>query len=474
MSDRNLPDDDITRASLDWWSTFARMCEIAWTRQCGREAIAAAAAKRAADIIRFAREHSRFYRDAWSRLPADHVALERLPVVHKRDLMARFDHWVTDRSVTRRGIDAFLRNKTHVGWRFLDRYVVWKSSGSTGDPGIYVQDAFALTTYDALLAVQIHAGTLAGPYAHGVLAQGGRAALVAATGDHFASVASWQRLCRGREWPVSRVLSVMDPLEKIVAELNAFQPAFLASYPTTLVLLASEQREGRLRIAPTCVWSGGECLAPAAAASIEHAFGSVLVNEYGASECMSIGFSCRTGWLHVNADWAVLEAVDRDHQPTPAGERSHTVLLTNLANRVQPIIRYDLGDSVIVNPEPCACGNPLPAIRVEGRRDDVLALRARDGHVVRLSPLALTTVVEDATAGRRFQLVQTGPDLIAVRLEAREARVRDAQWHAAQQALHDYLTLQSLENVRLSLAVEPPVVDLRSGKLREVIAADHA
>jgi hypothetical protein len=111
---------------------------------------------------------------------------------------------------------------------------------------------------------------------------------------------------------------------------------------------------------------------------------------------------------------------------------------------------------------------------VEGRRDDVLALRARDGHVVRLSPLALTTVVEDATVGRRFQLVQTGPDLIALRLEARDARVRDAQWHAAEQALHDYLALQSLDNVRLSLDVEPPVVDLRSGKLREVIAADHA
>jgi hypothetical protein len=122
----------------------------------------------------------------------------------------------------------------------MDRFVVWKSSGSSGEPGIYVQDIFALTTYDALLAVQIHAGTLAGPYAQGVLGQGGRAALVAATGDHFASVASWQRLCRGREWPVARVLSVMDPIGKIVDELNAFKPAFLASYPTTLALLATE------------------------------------------------------------------------------------------------------------------------------------------------------------------------------------------------------------------------------------------
>ena len=382
MDDRNPLDDDIARSSLDWWSTFARTCEIAWTRQCGREAIDAAAAQRVADIVRFAREHSRFYRDAWQRLPVDGIALERLPIVRKRDLMAHFDHWVTDPAVTRLGVDAFLRDKRRVGCRFLDRYIVWKSSGSTGEPGIFVEDAFALTTYDALLAVQVHAGALAGPYAQGVLAQGGRAALVAATGDHFASVASWQRLCRGRGWPVARVFSVMDPIEKLVAELNAFQPAFLASYPTTLALLATEQREGRLRIAPACVWSGGECLAPATATSIEHAWVSVLANEYGASECMSIAFSCREGWLHVNADWVVLEPVDRNLQPTPAGERSHTVLLTNLANRIQPIIRYDLGDSVVVKPEPCACGSPLPAIHVEGRKDDVLALRASDGHAL--------------------------------------------------------------------------------------------
>ena len=28
--------------------------------------------------------------------------------------------------------------------------------------------------------------------------------------------------------------------------------------------------------------------------------------------------------------------------------RSHSVLLTNLANRIQPLIRYDLGDAVTI------------------------------------------------------------------------------------------------------------------------------
>ena len=458
-------------ASLDWWGALSRSCESWWTRTAGRQAVDGRAAARAADLIAFARERSPFYREAWRDLSPGVPALSSLPIVTKRALMAQFDDWVTDRRVDRRSVEAFIADRSHIGNRYLGRYVVWKSSGSTGEPGIFVQDDGALAVYDAMLALQLQAPHLGALYALGFVGHGGRAALVAATGDHFASIASWERVCRGAPWPNARAFSVMDPLPELVAALNAYQPAFLASYPTTLALLAAEQRDGRLRIAPTIVWSGGECLVPAAAKAIERAFGSVLVNEYGASECMSIAFSCASGWLHVNADWVVLEPIDREGRPAPAGEASHSVLLTNLANRVQPIIRYDLGDSIIVNPERCACGSPLPAIRTEGRRDDVLALRARDGSVVRLSPLALTTVVEDATAGHRFQLVQTAPDCIAVRLGAQDPGERSVEWDAAEKALNAYLAHQALDNVQLRLDEQPPTPDPRSGKLREVIAA---
>ena len=145
-----------------------------------------------------------------------------------------------------------------------------------------------------------------------------------------------------------------------------------------LALLADEQTAGRLPCSSAALWSGGEGLSPVARTRLEHVFGCPLHNEYGASECLSIGYACREGALHVNADWVILEPVDRDYRPTPVGELSHTVLLTNLANAVQPIIRYDLGDRVRAKVGACACGNPLPAFQLEGRSDDVLTLaRAR-------------------------------------------------------------------------------------------------
>lgn len=457
------------RAQTGGWTWLPRMAEAWWTRSAGRHAIDAACASRSADLIAFARERSPYYRRAWSDLPQRKLALTELPVVTKRDLMRHFDDWATDPQVKRASADVFLADRAHIGDRYLDRYVIWKSSGSTGEPGIFVQDEGALAIYDALIAIQLAATTLVGPYAWGMLARGGRAALIAATGDHFASIASWQRVCRGMPWPNARAFSVLDPLSVIVGELNAYQPVFLASYPTMLALLAEEQRARRLRLGPTCLWSGGEYLAPGTAKGIRDAFGCPLINEYGASECMSIAFGCSAGNLHVNEDWVVLEPVDRNYRSVPPGEASHTVLLTNLANRVQPVIRYDLGDSVVVAPDPCSCGSLMRAIRAHGRNDDVVSFIAPGGQAVSLLPLALTTVVEEAADIHRFQLVARPPDVLLLRLDAGEAKSRRDAWHAAAGALSRYLASHSLAHVRIELDSAPPLADPRSGKLRQVI-----
>ena len=354
------------RASAAYWTCFLRVWETWSTRNGGTAAIDAARRRRFDALVKFARVHSAYYRDAYDGLSDREMSPADLPVVTKRGLMARFDDWVTDPEVKLAGVEAFLADRKHIGERYLDRYVVWKSSGSTGTPGIYVQDADALATFDALMAVHLEPLRFAAQHSWELLAGGGRAALVAATGDHFASIASWQRVCQSSPWIAARGFSIMDPLRQLVADLNEYQPVVLASYPTMLVLLAEEQKAARLKIRPLKLWSGGECLAPSSGVEIERAFECSVVNEYGASECMSIAFGCGEGWLHVNSDWVLLEPVDSDYRPTPPGEPSHTVLLTNLANRVQPIIRYDLGDSIIAKPEPCACGSRLPAIQVEG------------------------------------------------------------------------------------------------------------
>ena len=283
------------RASVDCWSWYARVGDIWWTRAAGSAAIAAAGRTRFESLVRFARERSPFYRWAYRDLPAGELKPARLPVVTKRALMDRFDDWVTDPALNLAGVTAFLADRDRIGERYLGRYVIWKSSGSTGEPGIYVQDNDALETSDALLAVHLDPAQFTAKHSWRIAARGGRTALIAATGDHFASIASWQRLTRNSPWMAARSFSIMDPLPQLVAQLNAYRPAFVASYPTLLALLADERKAGRLAIDPVGLWSGGECLPASVRAGIEAAFACPVVNDYGTSECMSIAFGCDEG-----------------------------------------------------------------------------------------------------------------------------------------------------------------------------------
>ena len=90
------------------------------------------------------------------------------------------------------------------------------------------------------------------------------------------------------------------------------------------------------------------------------------------------------GRKHFNEDWVILEAVDEAMLPVPDGTLSATVLLTVLANDVQPFIRYDLGDCVRFYKDSCPCGSPFRSFQVEGRQ----ATLVRVGEVT-LSPLVI-------------------------------------------------------------------------------------
>lgn len=451
-------------------STFAALQQTRWA---GVEAVARARRSRIGELIRYARERSVWFGRRCAGLPAD-VGLERMPVTRKAELMARFDEWVTDPAVSRAAVESFFADRSRIGERFLGRYVAWRSSGTSGEPGYFVHDGRAVAVYDALIGAIVQAPPVSVALGFGMLAHAGRCALVAAIGEHFAGIVTWRSIARWVPAPNLKEISILAPLTDWVDELNAFQPAFLAGYPSALRLLAREQGAGRLSIAPSIVWSGGEHLGGRARSEIERAFAATVVEEYGSSECPSIAAGCDCGWLHVNDDWVVLEAVDERYRPVAPGTRSHTVLLTNLANRVQPLIRYDLGDRIVVRPDACECGNPMPAVRVEGRAGDALSLVGRRGRRIDVLPLAIETALEEEAGIHRFQVVRRGPSELSLRLPAGPARTRRDAWRRARDALGRWLDHQGLANVTIALDAEPPRVDATSGKLAIVVSAPMA
>jgi phenylacetate-coenzyme A ligase PaaK-like adenylate-forming protein len=427
-------------------------------------------------LLEVAAEGSPLYRERLGR--GGPPKLAQVEPVGKAELMHRFDDWATDRRITRASVDDFLGEVDRVADAYLGQYLVWTSSGTTGEPGIFVQDEPSLAAFDALDLLRFHGlGPTATPLA--AWGTGQRYAFVAATGGHFAGVASIERLRRIGEamgpamaWlrPAVRTFSVLQPQAELERELQAFAPTVLITYPSCADLLARSRAEGRLALAPGEIWVGGEQLSNEQRTRIRGAFGCRIRNNYGASEFYSIAWECAHGRMHLNDDWVIVEPVDRDGRALPPGEASDAVLLTNLANRTQPLLRYRLGDSLRFVPGRCACGSGFPSIEIQGRADDTLRLHDAFGREVRLLPLAIETVIEEGAQLTQFQLVGSSPVKLELHLGPGVPDPR-AAFDRAHAALTAFLAAQGLGNVRVVLGRSPPKQHARSGKRRRVLAA---
>lgn len=386
------------------------------------------------------------------------ASLQQLPVMHKAYLMERFDDWVADPALKLDDLRRFVADPSRIGQPFAGRYTVWESSGSTGEPAIFVQDSRAMAVHDALEALRHPRRPL--PMLQRWLDPchlGERMVFLGATTGHFASMVSIERLRRLN--PLLRrvqSLSFLQPCKLIVEQLNRLQPTVLATYPSAAVMLANERLAGRLKAAPREIWCGGETLTPSMRLHVEQVFGCCVINSYGASEFLTLGADCASGRLHLNTDWVLLEPLD------------DTTLVTNLANHVQPLIRYDLGDRVRFADKPCECGSSLPVIEVEGRCDDMLVI-GRKPDRVHLLPLALCTVLEEEAGLFVFQLRQQGPRDLLLSVPC-SGRASEDQLARGRTVLAEFLSRHGAGGVRIQCRGGVAGVQGRSGKVQRVVA----
>jgi phenylacetate-CoA ligase len=135
-----------------------------------------------------------------------------------------------------------------------------------------------------------------------------------------------------------------------VQRLNQVRPLVVMAHTTKLALLAAEQRAGRLAIAPVSVTAMGEQLTEQNRAVISDAFGVPLINQFTSTEGL-IGHSDPGGAvISFASDMCLAELVGEDNRPVPDGTPSAKVLVTNLYNRTQPLISYELTDRFTRHP----------------------------------------------------------------------------------------------------------------------------
>lgn len=444
--------------------------EVLATDRATPAALAAQQRTRLTRLLEAAMRDSPVYRERLRGVAPATVALATLPVVTKEELMQRFDQWVSDPRLKLAELRAFTADPLRIAEPYLGKYMVWESSGTSGQPGVFVQDARAMATYDALETLR---RSVPQPLQRWLdpLYLSERIAFVGATTGHFASYVSIQRLCQLNPWAaqVMRSFSILQSTATLIDALNDYAPTVISTYPTVAALLADEAARGTLKHLPNEVWTGGETLSPGVRKWVEKSLHCAVRNSYGASEFLTIGWECGQGHMHANTDWLILEPVDAQHRPVQPGQESHTTLLTNLVNTVQPLIRYDLGDQITFASRRCDCGSPLPVIEVAGRHDDPLCMLDRDGRAVTLLPLALTTALEDQAAVFEFQLRQVDGHTLELRLP-QSGSAATALLARCRNVLRCFAQQQGLGPIRL---IEKPGATLprgRSGKVQRVVA----
>ena len=407
-------------------------------------------------LLAHAAEHSPFHARRLRGLDPGRFEvgdLARLPVMTKAQVMAEFDDVVTDRRLSRALAERHLAASLHEPGLLLDEYVCLTSGGSSGVRGVFVQTLGEYTDFATSVLRPGYARAVAagGPPPGGlVLAMVGAASPVHSTG-FAAAVASGPPV---RLIPAPATL----PLAELVARLNAAQPPALLGYASKLAELAREQLAGRLGITPRAVSSMAEVLTPQDQAIIERAFAVPVVNSFASTEGL-VGHSVPGGSvLSFASDMCLAEPVDSGGNPVPPGVPSGKVLITNLHNLTQPLIRYELTDQF--TSLETAPGTGWLRASIDGRADEVL----RYGGVA-VHPHVIRTALASVGMIREYQVRQTrdGIDVACVTdSHLDEAALARRLEHALR---HAGLT-EPRAGVRLAEAIPR---DSRTGKVRRFI-----
>jgi len=401
-----------------------------WTR----EELLTYQAEQLQQLREYAYTHSPFYQEFHRGL--FNSPLQDLPVITKSMMMEHFDELVTDRSIRLRAVRAFADERGE-DRLFLDRYWVTATSGSSGRPGFFL---FSEPEWFTIVA----------SFARGQDWSGAKVSL-----SHrrkmatVASISPWhmssQVAATAKTWWTPSIrLPATDPLESIVQRLNDWQPDILIAYASMARILAEEQLAGRLAIQPRKTFTSSEVLTDETRRRVKLAWGDVPFNQYGATETADIAAEykkCRH--MHLFEDLVIVEVVDEQYQPVSPGSYGTKLLVTTLFSRTQPLIRYELNDSILLGTETCSSGLPFATLQsIQGRVEDTLLLPNGSGGRVAVQPLMFNRIM-DILPVSGWQIVQGADDSLTVLLSGVHDGLED-------EALADRLTQALIaENIQI-------------------------
>lgn len=255
-----------------------------------------------------------------------------------------------------------------------------------------------------------------------------------------------------------------EKLDGFVARIRQIRPKMLFGYPSALAHIASHAEKhgvamNDLGIKVAFVTS--ERLYDYQRDKIQSVFGCPVANGYGGRDAGFIAHQCPEGAMHITAEDIIVEIVDKQGKPLPNGELGE-IVVTHLATRDFPFLRYRTGDMGILSDKTCTCGRGLPLLEdIQGRTTDFVV--ARDGTV--LHGLALIYVLRDLEGVDAFKITQDSLDKTSVQIVK-----TDAYRAESEQRIVAEFKKRLGETVNVAIEYTDYIPKERSGKFRYVIS----
>lgn len=379
-----------------------------------------AQSRRVTDMIRYAYRYVPYYRETMDR-----IGLSPLDITTAADLV-RLP--MIDRSELQRDPERFVSRA-----RPLEHYAQLQTGGSSGDPITVYHDPFALIRSGGYYqrTASLHRGLLGRRFGIRTLEIGHP--FRTATSSTDATLARLSLLTGGRR----RIVSILDPVEHNLRELNRFRPHILHSFGSYLeAMFAQLQATGEPFHHPGVVVYDSDAMSAGTRALITETFGIPVLSDYGAYEAFDVGFECteHRGY-HLNVDLYPLRIVGPGGGQLPPGEPGE-VVVSNLVNHGTVLLNYRLGDLATLLPGRCQCGRTLPLLSfVQGRVADWLVTPSGE----RRHPETVPVVLDVEPEVLRYQAIQTTPMRLRVKLVVTPSADCDALERRVQHEFRDRL-----------------------------------
>ena len=196
-----------------------------------------------------------------------------------------------------------------------------------------------------------------------------------------------------------------------VSGMRKHKVTYMTGYAMSNFILARFLKEQNIE-APQlkAVVTSSEKLTDEMRQTFKEVYGCKTFDGWSGLEACGLITECEHGSLHISPDAGLIEVLDNNLQPVPTGIPG-TVYCTGFLNYDQPLIRYNIGDQIILSEKQCNCGRAMPVVKeILGRTEDVVI--GKDGREM----VRFHSVFNGLKSVKQAQVIQNNIDEIIIKI----------------------------------------------------------